>query len=109
MHFYDRVLSCQTLEAGWEIVVLGIACDHIGGRTMGEPKYEKLCKDWSRDNLGITEVSQWEEKNSEWFHDITNPNHDKPLNDWNSVIYNEAQKRFLKEWRDEKHFIPKSI
>jgi len=28
-HFYDRLLSCEVREAGWDVGVMGVACDHI--------------------------------------------------------------------------------
>jgi ADP-ribose pyrophosphatase YjhB (NUDIX family) len=61
--FDDRRISCQVLERGWCIAVLGIACDHLGDETAGRQA-------------------------------------DSP------ALYLEAERQFLTEWRETKHFIP---
>lgn len=109
MHHYDRLFCCQALENNWKIGVLGIACDHISGRTMGEEKYNKLCIDWANTHLGITKPEEWMDKNFNWLNDSDNPSRNNKVNDWNSVIYFEAEKQFLKEWRKDKKFIPRRI
>lgn len=83
-HFYDRLISCQMLERGWRIGVLGIACDHIGNQTAGrQPGWSALARDWARK------------------HRI--PAHEAG---WDAAVYLEAERQFLREWRDAKHFIP---
>jgi len=85
MHFYDRLICSQILEAKWKIGILGIACDHISGQTMGESTYIDACKKWAINRhlnpggMGI---------------------------DWNEVIYKEAERQWLTEYRDEKHLVP---
>lgn len=87
-HFYDRLLSCETMELGFHVVVLGIACDHISGQTVNqEPKYQDMAYDWALKNLHLTWVP-------------------KEGTNWDSVIYHEAERQWLSEYRDTKHFIP---
>jgi len=92
-HFYDRLISCQLIENGWHIGVLGIECDHFSGQTTGEPKYHKLAEDWSRDNIPKafweTEVG---DSGFRW--------------NWDKTIYKEGERQFLKEFRDYRHIIP---
>jgi hypothetical protein len=46
-HFYDRILSCEVLQRGGHIAVLGIECDHFsGGIGPGMAKAELLRKRW---------------------------------------------------------------
>lgn len=83
-HFYDKMISCQILEAGWRIIVLGIAFDHISGQTANqEPKYQESMKEWC-DARNI------------------------PMNgsNWDETIYHYSEAKWLKEYRDEKHLIP---
>lgn len=48
-HFYDRILSCEVLERGGHIGVLGISIDHFSGGTgPGAPKAEALRERWLR-------------------------------------------------------------
>jgi len=83
-HFYDKIWSCKTIEAGYRVATLGISIDHLGGKTgLGEEK----CWDDSK---------QWLEKEG-----LYDPNED-PL----MTIYKVAEKRWLSEYRDQKGFIP---
>jgi hypothetical protein len=85
-HFYDRIVSCQILEAGWKIAVLGVECDHIGGKTVnGSDSYEAAAKKWALE------------------HHLIIP---EKFENWDSVIYADAERKFLSEFRDQKHFIP---
>ncbi len=79
-HFYDRLLSCETREIGYEIGVLGIACDHISGQTVGaNPDYGK---EWCEaHNLSMIET-------------------------WDKTVYLEAERQWLTEYRDVKKLIP---
>lgn len=92
-HFYDRLLSCEVLEKGYTIGVLGIACDHISGQTVNqEQNYHTLAEEWSRKNISpfnwiaASEESQF---------------------NWDATIYKEAERQWLSEYRDQKHFIPR--
>jgi GT2 family glycosyltransferase len=85
-HFYDRLLSCEVQEAGYEVGVLGIGCDHISGQSVnGSEAYEKMAQEW---------VGQ---------HGLV-----KGYNlNWDSVLYKEAERQFLEEYRENKKFIPR--
>ena len=89
-HFYDRLLSCETRELGYEVAVLGIACDHISGQTVNaEDAYALMAKDWALKNI------------KDWAG-VTNAQGVS----WDTVIYQEAERQWLAEYRDKKHFIP---
>jgi hypothetical protein len=46
-HFYDRILSCEVIERGGHVAVLGIECDHFsGGIGPGMPKADALRRRW---------------------------------------------------------------
>lgn len=46
-HFYDKILSCEVLERGEHVAVLGIECDHFsGGIAPGNLLAEALRKRW---------------------------------------------------------------
>lgn len=86
-HFYDRLISCQMLEKGFHVGVLGIACDHISGQTVNqEPEYDRVAREWCEKN-GVP----------------------KEGHNWDSAVYLEAERRFLREFRDEKRLIPVSF
>lgn len=81
-HFYDRLLSCETRELGYDVGVLGIGCDHISGQTANtEADYGK---EWALAH-GLTKAEN---------------------ENWDQVIYKEAERQWLSEYRDTKHFIP---
>ena len=83
-HFYDRFMSCQVLERGWRIAVHGIACDHLGGQTaVCEPAYHALANQWAK-GRGVSTLGD----------------------NADLALYREGERLFLKEWRDEKRFIP---
>jgi GT2 family glycosyltransferase len=92
MQFYDRLISTQLIEKGWKIGVLGIECDHFSRQSMGEKEYVEMAMEWCVKNK-IAPVSDHE---------------GEPVN-WNTTIYQEAERRWLKEYRDEKHIIPCSV
>ena len=49
IHFYDRIVSCETLSRGQRVAVLGIKCDHAGdSRLQNKEQYNKLYKKWRR-------------------------------------------------------------
>ena len=86
-HFYDRLISCQLLEKKWDIGVLGIACDHFSGQTVGHEKsYNDMAEEWCRNNI----------LNIFWRKDYN----------WDGTMYDEAERRFLLEYRTQKHLIP---
>lgn len=84
-HFYDRLFSAQMLERGHRVGLLGIACDHLSGRTSCSFEgWDTLAREWCEAN-GV-------------FREGTNG--------WDHQIYLEAEAQFLAEYRDEKRFIP---
>lgn len=84
-HFYDRLLSSEVRELGYTMEVLGIECDHISGQTVNqEPGYNDMAKEWA-DSHGLTMDS---------------------VHNWDSVLYREAERQWLKEYRDEKRLVP---
>jgi GT2 family glycosyltransferase len=81
-HMYDRLLSCETRELGYEVGVLGIAFDHINGQTANT--FSDYGKEWAE----ARSLAKGENEN------------------WDLVVYREAERQFLAEYRDQKHFIP---
>ena len=83
-HFYDRLLSCEVRELGYEVGVLGVACDHISGQTVNqEPNYHTMAEEWAT------------------AHGIA-----KHEGGWDSTLYLEAEHQWLNEYRDIKHLVP---
>ncbi len=86
-HFYDRLLSCEVIERGYEVAVLGLAVDHISGQTANtQESYFKDAERWLR-YRGV-----WRDG--------------KPAD---QQLYEEAERQFLEEYRDAKHFIPRKV
>jgi GT2 family glycosyltransferase len=105
-HFYDRLIACQLLEKGWQIGVLGIECDHFSGQTANqEPAYAEMCREWAKENLGIDSFEEYRNY-SRWFDSVANPSKGKIPHNWDSVIYQEAERMFLEEYRDLKKLVP---
>lgn len=89
-HFYDRLISTQMIEAQWEVGVLGIACDHISGQTVSkEDRYANMAEAWCHKNLRPNQF-------------VGNP----PNYAWDQTVYQEAERRWLGEYRDKKHIVP---
>jgi GT2 family glycosyltransferase len=87
-HFYDRLLSSEVREEGYEMGVLGIGCDHISGQTVNqEPAYSTMAQEWSEKH-GLTMEG---------------------VHNWDSVLYREAEKQWLTEYRDQKHLVPVKV
>lgn len=58
-HFYDRIMSCEVLERGGHIAVLGIDCDHFSGGTAGgSPQADRLMRDWLDEHNIIYQVER---------------------------------------------------
>lgn len=106
-HFYDRLMSCQVLEKGFKVGVLGIECDHISGQTVSaEKKHHNVSEEWAKKHLGIEKPQDWAEKNKDWVNNSTGPAYQKVPKSWDEVIYREAERILLKEYKYEKKFIP---
>lgn len=81
-HFYDRIWPVRLIEKGWHVATLGVECDHLGGMTTaGNERYRNDCITWL------------EERNI-------------PYDNPETEMYLVAERRYLGEYRDEKHFIP---
>ena len=91
-HFYDRVLSCEVLNRGYHVVVIGIFCDHGSGGT-------GLCK-VPGEHLGVKNRDEMYRK---WLaaHNLPADTDNPDLE-----IYKEGERRFLSKWRDELRFVP---
>lgn len=82
-HFNDKIWPLRAMENGWRVAVLGIEIDHIGGMTEDQvQRYRDDAARWCIDN-GID-----------------------PAGDGPKALYNEAERRWLSEYRDQKHLIP---
>lgn len=89
-HFYDRLISTQMIEAGFRVAVLGIACDHISGQTVGGKEYNSFAKLWCLKNLGQR----------------PHPGDVNVEPNWDQMLYQEAERMWLREYRDTKHLVP---
>ena len=95
-HFYDRLMSCQVIERDYKVEVLGVEFDHISGQTVNTmpESYVATTKKWF-DDKGL---STFEKIAREYTID-------KPTN-WDEANYLVAEKMFLDEYKEDKHFIP---
>jgi len=85
-HFYDKIWSLRTIESGYRVGVLGSEVDHIGGMTAcGVEKFKLDSEKWL-DEVGVK--------------------YDKEKLDPRTAVYNEAERRFLTEYREQKKMIP---
>lgn len=85
-HFYDRLISTQMLEQGFEVGVLGIACDHISGQTVNqESAYQRMAYDWLKERHTIFDHSFYEDFD--------------PSKNYDSDIYQIAEAMWLREYR----------
>ncbi len=91
-HFYDRVLSCEVLQRGYRIAIVGIACDHFSGGT-------GLCKALG-EHKGVVNRDELYRK---WLvaHNLPSDTENPDLE-----VYKEGERRFLGKWRDQLRFIP---
>jgi len=84
-HFYDRLLSCEVRERGWEVATLGVGCDHISGQTVNQEQgYQDMAKEWAEAH-GLS----------------LGTNHN-----WDSVVYESAGRQWLTEYKDQKGLVP---
>lgn len=87
-HFYDRVWPLRAIENEWRVGVLGIECDHMGGQTV----------------VGIGRI---EEDSRKWCvaHNVAIPDGQQA----GTAVYLESERRYLSEFRDQKHMIPAAM
>ncbi len=84
-HFYDRLLSCEVREKGWTMATLGVGFDHISGQTVNQEQgYSTMAEEWC-----VARGLKME-----------------PYHNWDTVVYKEAESRWLGEYRDSKHLVP---
>lgn len=87
-HFGDRVWPLRAIENGWHVGVLGIEIDHMGGQTtVLVPKIEEDSRLWLEQHHieipeGVTAAT---------------------------AVYLESERRYLTEYRDQKHMIPARV
>lgn len=84
-HFYDKIWSLRTIEAGYRVAVFGSEVDHMGGMTAcGVEKFRLESIRWLKE-MGLP----------------YNPEKDEPR----TLVYIEAEKRFLTEYREQKNMM----
>ena len=106
-HFYDRLMSCQVIKKGKRVAVMGIECDHISGQTVcHEDKHNEISSNWCKEHLGIDKPEQWIDKNKDWVNNATMPAHNIKLDNWDQVIYREAEKQFFDLFHNTDRFFP---
>lgn len=90
-HFYDKLISSQMLEKGWEVGTLGIEFDHFSGQTVNTQKgYQTMAHDWLYRNGHM-------------------PGEFNPDHNYDEDIYKLSEAMWLNEYRDTKHVIPIKI
>jgi len=97
-HFYDRILSCETMEHGQKVGTLGIAFDHISGQTANtQLKY-------------FNDTSRWfKERDCDTLEKVRDKYNVNLPASWDQANYLVAEKMFLDEYREEKKIIPIKI
>jgi GT2 family glycosyltransferase len=106
-HFYDRMMCCQIVDAGYRVGILGVKFAHLNGQTANSAEgWQNTAREWCRVNLGIESPTEWVKLHPDWFKSMSNPSRGHVPNGLDHVIYLEAEYRFLKEFRDEKHLVP---
>lgn len=84
-HFYDRIWPLRLVEAGYHVATMGVECDHLGGMTStGNERYRADCIKFFGDR-GL------------------------PFDNPETEMYLIAERRFLGEYREQKHFLPAEI
>ncbi|MFA5999240.1 MAG: glycosyltransferase [Candidatus Babeliales bacterium] len=84
-HFYDRIWPIRVIEDGWHVITMGSDNDHIGGMTTtGNERYRNDCIKFL-DERGI------------------------PYDNPETEMYLVAERRYLEEYRDQKHWLPAII
>ena len=84
-HFYDKIWSLRTIEAGYHVAVLGSEIDHLGGQTSTSTAYDDAARAWCEQRaIPVPESGD-------------------------KAMYREAERRFLSEYRDQKRFLPCAV
>lgn len=106
-HFYDRLMSAQTIELGYKVGILGVPFDHVSGQTANyESKWQTTSREWFRKNLGIESPTEWGKIRQAWVNTANQPSRGKVPDQWDYAAYLEAEYLFLTEYRDRKKIVP---
>lgn len=107
-HFYDRLFSCQVIELGFKVGIVGIAFDHFSGQVANtQQKYQDTSAAWFKIKHGIDTPQEWAQKFEDWVkRGRMNPSAGKVPDQWDYCAYLEAERLFLTEYRDQKRIVP---
>lgn len=106
-HWYDRLLSCQVIEAGFKVGILGMEFAHLSGQTANHsPRWVETSRDWFKATYGIEEPRQWAELRADWVKRGNSPSKGKVPDQWDYASYLEGEYQFLTEYRDQKRIVP---
>lgn len=106
-HFYDRIMCCQVIEAGFKVGILGVEFDHVSGQVANtQSKWQTTSADWFKAHYGFETPQEWAEMRKEWVNSPNNPSRGKIPDQWDYCAYLEAEYQFLSEYRDKKHIVP---
>jgi glycosyltransferase involved in cell wall biosynthesis len=98
-HFYDRLISTQMLEAGFEVGTLGVEFDHISGQTVNVEKgYQVTAYKWLVEKGYLNTDLDPQNPSFQVSFDETH--------NYDPDIYQIAEKMWLSEYRDTKHIVP---
>ncbi len=104
-HFYDRIWPIRTIEAGYHVITMGSDNDHIGGMTTtGNERYRNDCIKFL-DERGIA----WRDNGSTDIAAEALDERNIPCGNPETQMYLIAEHRYLKEYRDQKHWLPAII
>jgi len=104
-HFYDRIWPIRTIEAGYHVITMGSDNDHIGGMTTtGNERYRNDCIKFL-DDRGIA----WRDNGSTDIAAEALDERNIPCGNPETQMYLIAEHRYLKEYRDQKHWLPAII
>jgi hypothetical protein len=111
-HFYDKLISCQVQEMGYEVSGLGLACDHVSGQTANtQQDYFDLAQDWCYTHLGIQAPEEYKtvEEVDHYLRTQRGQPYPTSIDSWDMVVYLEAERQFLQEYKYKKGFIPRRV
>ena len=104
-HFYDRIWPIRTIEAGYHVITMGSDNDHIGGMTTtGNERYRNDCIKFL-DERGIA----WRDNGSTDIAAEALDERNIPCGNPETQMYLIAEHRYLKEYRDQKRWLPAII
>lgn len=102
-HFYDRIWPCRVIEAGYRVGTMGVECDHLGGMTTtANERYRDDCIKFL-DQRGIP--FRTDGPDMVIAAESLDPRN-IPSGNPETEMYLLAERRFLNEYREQKHFLP---